>query len=84
MIEELDRDNGQLLLLRSIANDCAQVSFILFEVQCLTPRDIGKHTIGVDKSLELLGSQSRLELQRSAQERLSDGEGSSISCCHWK
>lgn len=83
MIEELDRDNGQLLLLRCIANDCAQVSFTLFEMRCSTPR-VRKHTIGIDKSLELLGSQSRLELQRSAQERLSDGEGSSISCCHWK
>jgi len=40
--------------------------------------------IHINEFLKLLGSQSRLELKRSAQERLSDCEGSTISGLHCK
>jgi hypothetical protein len=42
--------------------------------------------VGVDQILQLLGTQSRLELKRSTQEGLRDGERGDAGCggCHCK
>ena len=86
-IEEVNSDDGQLILLGSIANDWAKVSILHFNTLSFQG-DIGRanalRTIGIDKILKLLGSQSRLELQRSAQERLGDGERGAICGSHCK